>query len=644
MRSSDQDKGSAGNPSIYPIASGMTSVVHRTPSGRIVKKLTSRDSAHFDRELFWLKELSGTGIAPEIVSFDRETRTIEMTDCGEPISRSNIPPDWRAQLMSALTALDHHNCQHNDLSEREILVKDGKVSLVDFGAATAKYPNPELPEYVTRLTKSRVFADRNIVEIIELLFGHGFETSEPHCIVLWDATHHEEVVGYLHERFSVLQEILFFPEGLLKKYPTREAALGEFYCGRASGHGEKATRPFYVYFVMDPQPRYERRDNVFNGRQSVVNVNIFDLKQLLRKGRTGFLHGSDTLQEAFDNFEALSIYKDGPPLCYANAWRPMFEDADAFFDRLNGCAGLDYVVMRNSEEIVDIVSGRKNGDIDLLVNDYFLFKQAAGAKGFKHKYPRWNIKLGPALEYEGYKVAGHVKIGQKEVTCDIRHLGDGYFDECWQMDMLQGSILDGKIKVLTTESHFYALTYHALAHKQALPEKYRPVLTEQARKLGIFPSNGTQFSDAELWEILDGYMVQNGYSYTRCDELSIPFGARQRLNIEFRQEIELARAFAKEGKLLHAKDILRNLVNDTDGTIGQALFARFLLWRTRLQILRGGASKSRWQATVRKATTKVKKALLCIRLFGFRTQRGRLVTALNNDLGGNFDRGQTPLE
>ena len=598
--------------SVKPIASGMTSTVYRTASGHIVKKLTTDNIDQFNREVFWLKELAGTGVAPELVSFDSHSLSIVMTDCGEPISRSNIPPDWRTQVMAALETLRHNNCHHNDLSEYEVLVRDGKITIVDFGAASTVCPSLDLPDYVNRLTKSRTFSDENIVELIEFLFGHGFRMAEPHCIVIWDASERDEVIGHLRERFTILQEILFDPKSLQKKYSSREAALDAFYNGRASGHGTKGTKPFYLYLVLDSAPRYETRENVFNGRQSVVNCNIFDFKQGPRKGRTGFLHGSNTLQEAFDNFEAFSIYQGGAPLCYAEAWRPDFTDADAFFEYLNNITGLDYVVMRNAEEITDIVTERKGGDIDLLVNDYFLFKRAVGAKGFKHKYPLSNIKLGPALEYEGYKVAGRVRIGGQEITIDIRHLGDGYYDRRWQEKMLGGAVLNGAIRVLDKKTQFFSLLYHALVHKKVLPGKYRAVLDAQARQFGAPPSGGDQYSDSEFWEILDNFMRQNGYSYTRCDELSIPFGARQLMGIEFRHDLALARGFAKDGKHLHAKDVLRNLVDDTDGTVWQMLIARLTLWRTRLEILKGGVRTLRWRRIARSTINKLKAGLLRI--------------------------------
>ena len=595
-----------------PIASGMTSTVYRNVDGDIVKQLTSGNIDQFRREVFWLKELAGTGVAPELIAYDQDNLSIVMTDCGMPIARATMPPDWRAQLMAALETLKAHNCRHNDLSEKEVLVRDGKITLVDFGTGTVDMSTADAPDYVTNRAKRRIFMDENIVEIIELLFGHGFRHAEPHCLVIWDVAQRDEVIGHLRERFTILQEILFYPKALRKKYSSREAALDAFYHGRASGHGKKATDPFYLYLVMDPTPRYETRANAFNGRNSVVNANIFDLKQDLRKGRTGFLHGSDTLQEAFDNFEAFSVYEGSAPLCYTDAWRPDFADAETFFNYLDNVAGLDYAVIRNAEEIADIVAGRKIGDIDLLVNDYFRFKGAVGAKSFKHKYPLSNIKLGPALEYEGYKVAGRVRIGGREITVDIRHLGDGYYDRRWQEEMLKGAVQDGAIRVLDKETQFFALLYHALAHKQALPEKYRALLNAQARQNGAPPPRADQYSDAEFWDILDTYMRQNGYSYTRCDELSIHFGARQRLGISFGHELALARKFAAEGKYLHAKDILRNLVGDTDGSAWQMLAARLLLWRTRQQIIKRVTRRTRRRITARKSFNKVKAGLLRI--------------------------------
>lgn len=199
---------------MIPIASGMTSTVYRSGVGNIVKQLTTNNIDQFNREVFWLEKLAGTGVAPELISYDQGNLSIVMTDCGEPISLEDIPPDWRAQLKAALEVLKVHNCRHNDLSEKEVLARDGKITLVDFGAGTVDIPTAGVPGYVINLAKRRIFADENIVELIELLFGHGFSNAEPHCLVIWDASMRDELVVHLRDRFTILQEVLFHPKAL----------------------------------------------------------------------------------------------------------------------------------------------------------------------------------------------------------------------------------------------------------------------------------------------------------------------------------------------------------------------------------------------------------------------------------------------
>src|SRR3989304_4092278 len=99
-----------------------------------------------------------------------------------------------------------------------------------------------------------------------------------------------------------------------------------------------------------------------------------------------------------------------------------------------------------------------SSDIDILVNEFYLFKRASGAIGYKHK--RSN-RPGPAYEYGGYKVSGYVAIGGRDVSVDIRFVGDCYYCEQWERDMLSRRVRAGGFFVANNENLFYSLLYHA---------------------------------------------------------------------------------------------------------------------------------------------------------------------------------------
>jgi hypothetical protein len=290
----------------------------------------------------------------------------------------------------------------------------------------------------------------------------------------------------------------------------------------------------------------------------LVNVNAFDLKTRLRAGRSGFLHGSDSIQECFDNLEALTNYAENVPKSYWLCWRPAFASVAEFFERLDRIEGLEYVVMRNFDGLLRNKLDQ-SPDIDILVNDYYLFKRVTGAIGYKHKR---SIRPGPAHEYGGYKVSGYVSIDGQETSIDIRFVGDGYYCVRWERTMLAKRIRHGGIFIPDTENLFYSLLYHALVHKPSVSEEYRRTLGEMAPAVGI--DCRVVESDEQLWDCLDEFMVRQNYTYDRPKELSIPLsaGGRMRMGITTANEMRTAEDFAKRGQLLEAIDLLRGILLD----------------------------------------------------------------------------------
>ena len=126
---------------------------------------------------------------------------------------------------------------------------------------------------------------------------------------------------------------------------------------------------------------------MFNGDINIVNIHTFDLLQKLRKGRSGLIHGSDNILESYENLKVLTMYNKGVPLEYWNVWRPRFDSFKELFTTLNQASGLCYVLLRNYEEINDSIDYSSISDIDILTNDYYLFKRITGAMSYKHKRP-----------------------------------------------------------------------------------------------------------------------------------------------------------------------------------------------------------------------------------------------------------------
>jgi len=86
------------------------------------------------REKMWLEKLADWDRTPDLISCEKYS--VILTYVGKPINASNIPDDWEEQAKDIISGLIKYNCSHNDIYNEEILVKDGKIYLIDFHHAT----------------------------------------------------------------------------------------------------------------------------------------------------------------------------------------------------------------------------------------------------------------------------------------------------------------------------------------------------------------------------------------------------------------------------------------------------------------------------------------------------------------------------
>jgi len=241
---------------------------------------------------------------------------------------------------------------------------------------------------------------------------------------------------------------------------------------------------------------------------------MYDLKHLLRQGRSGYLHATDNLEEVHDNLEVLAHVMDDSSIydVWKN-WRPKFDNMKEYFDKLHSNEKLEYVIMRNFDHYPESVVVDEHSDIDILVNDYFLFKSLVGGKNRKK----------PAYEDGGFKVANLVQIADKEVTNDTRYVGDNYYCKTWQKDILKNRKLHNGFYIPDDKNHFYSLLYHALVHKEAISETYIKTFIELGTKLGIDINNINVRQRGHLKRLLDTFMNENGYEYVRASDRGVFF-------------------------------------------------------------------------------------------------------------------------
>jgi len=341
---------------------------------------------------------------------------------------------------------------------------------------------------------------------------------ELHLIILWDNINLSEVEDSINKRFKVAKKIsvpsledTFGQEKRLEvlniiyrfELPTQHLASVS-----------KGRHPMTVFVLVDENPIYKYKET--SRQKKYFNINIFDLKHELRKGRGNFIHATDNMEETHD---VLKIFSEvlGDSSIYDEwiKWRPTFDNLTDYFEELNSYEGLEYVVMRNFDNYPDKVILDGHADIDILTNDYFLFKAISGGKARK----------SPMVEDGGYKVCNKVNIAGMEIDVDIRHIGDNYYCTDWEKDILSKRVLHNGFYIMDDVNHFYSLMYHGLCQKApgGLSNTYKKKFLNFEPKMNVGINESNVNNEEFLFSTLHKFMKEKKYDYIRPNELSIHF-------------------------------------------------------------------------------------------------------------------------
>jgi|AntAceMinimDraft_1070359.scaffolds.fasta_scaffold22218_2 predicted Ser/Thr protein kinase len=118
-----------------------TNFVWLTNSGTVVKKAGPdffRGGIRFSPREQLIREASYLNLLesphfPKVLSVKLDE--LELTYCGDPLEAQPIPADWQSQVREIANLLRDQNIVHRDIKPANILVKDGKLCLIDFGLA-----------------------------------------------------------------------------------------------------------------------------------------------------------------------------------------------------------------------------------------------------------------------------------------------------------------------------------------------------------------------------------------------------------------------------------------------------------------------------------------------------------------------------
>ncbi len=298
---------------------------------------------------------------------------------------------------------------------------------------------------------------------------------EIHLFVLWPFARREEerILADMSSRVEIVEKIeAGWPDGV-------DAASGyrRFY-GAFLPSGEKKAKNagagrFLIVVVRDKSPRYELKGTQ-RGLER-VNVNIFDMKWLYRSWVGGLhrVHGTNSTEEARRDIMLLTgipldVWTSGKAKGRAmtvlpgqHGWRSLAE-LFAFLNETH-----PYVVLRNSDGLPDSFDPIHE-DVDLLAANA---KECAGLLAA--------TKSGRGAQWS-------VKVAGENAKFDIRGVGDGYYDEDWQTDIISTRELSPAGVYRPSPGHaFHSLLYHVLYQKHCISPDYPSRLARLAVDAGI---------------------------------------------------------------------------------------------------------------------------------------------------------------
>lgn len=371
---------------------------------------------------------------------------------------------------------------------------------------------------------------------------------EIHLFIIWEKARNcsKKILEDIENNFKILNiyDISWsqekFSENMSRFYGQKlpKNSHKEKHCGRGN---------FLLIIVEDEKPEYKFRETS-RGKEK-VNINMFDAKQKYREWTGGGhkIHGTNSVDETKHDIillldvsleDYLKNYQKNQEIIFlkkdlfgSKCWKNLEE----IFYFLNET--IQYVVLRNFENLPKEIDFSIHGDIDILCDNYENMKFLLNSKEvYKKKYRVMNL----------------VNISDKMLQMDFRYLGDNYY--CFEFEK---EILDTREKfngfyIPSKEMLFISLLYHANIHKIKIAEDYEEMILKLYNSL--FEDKKEIFLEKFFMNLLNKKMHEKKYQYTEPKDYSVFYNV-QKINKDqsFRRKILNLKVFFRKkiGKILN---------------------------------------------------------------------------------------------
>ena len=338
-----------------------------------------------------------------------------------------------------------------------------------------------------------------------------------YIFIIWEKARNksDDIINDLNKNFIVrnIMEITWSKNEFLNN-------LKRFYGQSLPDANKKAeicgTGSFLLIIVDDENPKFtEPSKSGLSSERDYVNTNIFNSKEKYRKliGKQFTVHSSISKNETEHNLTLLfgkntnDFKKDLPDkwngiikkmkldLVGTHGWKNMNE----LFYVMNGT--VNYIILRNFE---GMPSEFDYNDVDLLVEDEKL---------------AYIVKKDFSIVKDNSRTI-EIKVGTNKITLNPNYLGDHYYDQKWEKDILRRRILHHNGFYIPNKSdYFYTLFYHVIFHGRwkkidEIREDYRKLLFNLAKELKLEQITENVLNDKNLSKkIIEKYMQKFSYNH-----------------------------------------------------------------------------------------------------------------------------------